>query len=67
MPRLFIKGESTEVVEGEGDVGWLIIWSIAKNAEYVPELPHGDVFLVKNTALALGVCRRRLSLDAFLL
>jgi hypothetical protein len=47
MPRLFIKGESTEVVEGEGDVGWLIIWSIAGNAEYLPELPHGDVFLVK--------------------
>lgn len=54
MPRLFIKGESTEVGDGEGDVGWLIIWSIAKDADYVRELLHGDVFLAKNTALALA-------------
>ena len=54
MPRLFIKGEFTEMVDGEGDVGWLIIWSIAGRPEYVPELPDGDVFLVKNTELALA-------------
>jgi len=54
MPRLFIKGESTEVVDGEGDVGWLIVWAIARSADYVLELLHGDVFLVKNTELALA-------------